>query len=204
MPTIYRVLIDDQDDADRALPVGAAGAVITDHKEHGMLVSQYLALRKHDKWIPMRHPIEGYDLQLNGETFSSATRKGLLWGLDPHICTRCGNIVYIPEMKTYVPCGCLFPILAGVIIGSIGFTSNQHIDKVIANGFIGMMTMALLVFGISEFVTRIRFSGTQSALLPILCEKCGSQNHQSISSLAGKTMELGNGKSAHVSFAGKS
>ena len=203
MPAIYRILRGESKNFADELLKRTAGDVFMDGLDAGELVSFYLALRKDDDWVPIPHPCEETALRSNGETLSSATWKGILWGLNPHLCMGCGSVIYVPKMTPFVPFGCLVPIILGIGIGIYYHSiAGLAVMKSAEYGFIGMYVVYLLVFGSGEVIARLRFGSIQNSLTPSSCAKCGATDRRSVSSLQGKTVKLSNGKYVHVSFWG--
>jgi hypothetical protein len=222
MPVIYRVIVDGDVGSPRHFPEGAAGAVWCDDEEEGRLCMSYLAVRGDGRWIPIRHPVEEHDLRALGKTFSSATMKGELWLLDPHLCTHCGRVFYIPIIRPYMPLGCSIPLVMGIAVGVLSWLMAMvAISRVVSVGpvamfgvgltmavlcaalaLIAMVVIALMMYALARWIARVRFGEMLRAHTPAGCEDCGSPIHVAVSSLSEKSMTLGNGKTVHVSRAG--
>ncbi len=202
MPTIYRIKIDN-DTISKDLPEGAAGAVLLDDETKGQLVSYYIALRKNGEWVSIRHPIEDSDLKANGEIWASASKKGILYGLNPMMCLACGEAFHSPEIRYSLPFGCIVPMAVAMLVLLTGFFAfDFKFVQVIATAFGCLMVCALVMHVLGELIGKVKYGKMAQSLRQNACPKCISEKIALVSSLVGKTINLSNGEIAHVSFAG--
>lgn len=204
MPTIYRITTDEDDEEEKAsLPTGAAGAVIMDGEQGGQFVSCHLALRKAGEWIPIRHPIEDSDLEANGETFSGAKQKGILWQKEPFLCLHCGEHFYQPQIQAHVPFRFLIPPIVGlVVIIVFRLILNTTWSYTLLTGFFSVIVSIALMELMARIVAKAKLSDEERQLTLTKCDKCGAHQLKSIESVCGKTIRLRTGKNVRVSRAG--
>ena len=205
MPSIYSVKIEgDESDSQPELPEGAAGAALfSDDK--GTRVSYYLAIRKNEEWIPIRHPIEDSDLKSAGETFESAARKGILWNMNPMVCLDCGGIFHKPSLRYETPHSCLALVLIGLITSLlVYFHYALNLFLSIFIGFQTTMTLYLIMMYVNEFIGKRKYSERIKEFSISECTKCSSAKIKTVESLCFKTVVLKDGRKLSVEVAGRS
>lgn len=205
MPTIYRVKIEGDEDIDDVnLPEGVAGVALF-NDDQGSLVSQYTALRKNEEWIPIRHPIEESDLTNAGETYESASRKGILWTMTPIVCLDCGEISYKPNLRYKIPYGCLIQILIGLASAVfVYFYFSTKILLAVLIGFQVIITLLLPMIFLGNFIGRVKFADRVKKMDITECATCSSCNFKSVTSLIDKSVSLKNGRKLTVTIGGRS
>ncbi len=208
MPTIYRIIRDESEQVGecQGLPKGAAGAVVFGDTSSGEMVSMYLALYKDGRMHVIRHPIEEHDLKANGESFSSAQSKGILFNVTPHICKACGATVEVFRLHFGVTGGgCLVPLLIGV--GS-GLLLTFGLEASIKDGILGGFLFALVAlpawFSLMDLRGRLKSRKQERKFDSPACPRCGSREHQPIDRIGKKGMMLKNGKRVRAVIAGRS
>ncbi len=205
MPTIYRIEHSDgtkQTGMDKVL----AGQVTFDGKKGGKtMAGEFQALLIGREIKPLPHPLEWSSLRAAKETYLSASLKGILLRVERRICLECGDIFDAPKVTFSGAAGCLPAML--MAIGTFGFY-RFGLGKTVG----GSVPIALIVlFGsclaidlLGLLYVRLRFSKRQIQISQPDCPACGGDQSVSVTSAAGKRLEIGNqGKWVNVSIAGK-
>jgi hypothetical protein len=204
MPVIYRIIRSDGVTTGQ-LPEGAAGAVIYGGNE-GEMVSEHLAILKDDALVVIRHPIEVSDLQANGETFESANEKGILFHVEPHLCSECGKTIQVPRLSYRLRGGCLGPLLIGMGSGVavMVLTPAMTFFSVIIAAGLGV-GLALAVWECCSRIARNRKFGQRMEQTEVnSCATCGCDRLIAVPKIGRKGLILKNGLVVRVGMAGRS
>lgn len=204
MPLIFS--IDRSRHAPRpTIPIGAAGAVITDGTEPGERVSFHLAILKDGQLVPIRHPIEDHDLREHGETHGSATAKGILFIVEPHLCRNCGSTVHVPHIRYSIKGGCYISIVVAIVISILSAVMfGTAVITSVWIAFFSLVAILSLLEVISSFVAKRKFHSNIAAVSVGSCPNCGHLSLAKISRIGRRGLVLPDGSVVNVRSVGVS
>ncbi len=205
MPTIYRIE-DSGESAPTKMDGSLAGAFIVDGRKTGKIMpDEYLALLMGGVIEPLPHPMERNKLQAHGQTYLSASLRGILLRVERRLCLRCGSIFDSPRLVFSGAAGCLpalFVSLSAFILLRMVRGTPTGISVLAA--FTLLMAVLLFFQFAGALYVRVRFAKRQAAIAQAQCSACDGRNSVSIREAAGKRIPIGTeGKWIQVSIAGK-
>lgn len=206
MPAVYR--IEDSQAADIAkLDATLAAAVTFDGRKTGMITAgEYFALLVEHEIRPLPHPLEVSKLRSYGETWLSASCKGILLHIERRICLKCGHLFDSPTLTFSVVGGCILGLIAWLLLFSFlrfqwSFATGESIA--LAGGAAAILSGLIPALG--TLLVRICFARRQAAIQVMRCPVCDSKQWKSVSSFGSERVPIGrDGRWIRVTIAGKS